>query len=155
MSKSVSGVIIIICSLFPFLTNELESFIMYLNFDNPKGSKVIMNKVIKLVSQSSKVEDTPDTGTNLFFLGSHVDQSHMYRPLDVITGQLGLGLDTQLEDLHHHVDLKFPSFQRLGSVEQETLQIISKILNDNCKLGKFQSKLTESPSSTILRSRFR
>ena len=85
----------------------------------------------KPISQSSKVENSPDAGTNLFFLGSHVEQSLIHCPLDVITGQLGLGLDTQLQDLHHHIDLKFAARQRLGIIEQETLQMKSNIFNDN------------------------
>ena len=83
----------------------------------------------KPVSQSSKVENSPDAGTNLIFLGSHVGQSTTHSPLDVITGQLGFGLDTQLQDLHRHVDLKFPSLQRGGAVEQETLKMKSNNFN--------------------------
>ena len=42
------------------------------------------------------VENTPDAGTDLFFLGSYVDESHTHSPLYVITGQFGVGLDTNV-----------------------------------------------------------
>ena len=67
----------------------------------------------KPVSQSTKVENTPDAGTDLFFLGSQVKESLMYSPLDVITGQFGLGLYAQLKDLQQNIDLKFPTLQCL------------------------------------------
>ena len=77
----------------------------------------------KPVSQSRKAENMPDAVSNIFFFWIHVEKSLINSPLDIITGQLGLGSNTQLQDLHQHVDLEFPSNQRLGAVEQEALQI--------------------------------
>ena len=96
----------------------------YLDFQ-PTNLEYLLNCNInfsKPVSQSSKVENTPDAVTDLLFLGSHVDESLMHSPLDVEAGQLGLGLDTQLQDFHQHIHLKFPSLQCIRAVEQETLQ---------------------------------
>ena len=53
-----------------------------------------MDKVVESVTESGIIENPPNAGSNLFFLGSHVEQSHMDSPLEVITGQLGLRLNT-------------------------------------------------------------
>ena len=96
-----------------------------------KNSYKICIHFFKPVSQSSIIENTPNASTDLFFLGSHVVESQMHCPLNVKTGQLGLGLDTQLKDFHQHIYLKLPSLQCLGAVEQETLQKQkNKMIND-------------------------
>ena len=53
-----------------------------------------MDKIVKSVTEGSIVENLPNTGSNLFFLGSHVEESLTNSPLEVITGQLGLRLNT-------------------------------------------------------------